>query len=57
MFGEVCFDIKYFYFMILFIWKMIIGDMVAYLSEGWEKGEEGYGMGKIKGGRKRVNTC
>ena len=57
MFGEVCFDIKYFYFIFLFICKIIIGDMVTYMSEGWEKGEEGYGMGKIKGERKRVNIC
>lgn len=31
--------------------------MVTYMSAGWKNGEEGHGVGKIKGGRKRANIC
>ena len=40
-----------------FITCKIIWDMVTYMSEGWKNGEEGHGVGKIKGGRKRANIC
>lgn len=55
MVGKVFLNIKYFYFSISFMCKIIIWDMVTSTSEGWKKGEEECGMGRKKEGRKRVN--